>query len=71
MQIPLMLPGLYWFEDILDEASIDLDLVNLLLERVVQFRNDIEPKPGRQRIAKASIKYIQVSDSSLYVFKNF
>lgn len=61
----------FWFQDAIKKAHIDLDLAHILRERVVQFRNDIEPMPERRYIAEESIRYIQVSDPSSYIFQSF
>ncbi|KAF8186310.1 hypothetical protein BJ912DRAFT_1144082, partial [Pholiota molesta] len=45
--------------EVLENASTDWDLANYLRERAVQYRDDVQPIPGRMNIANACIKYIQ------------
>lgn len=71
MRIALKHPELPRFKYMLAEAPIDLDLASFLCERAVQYRNDVQPTPGRRAIAEASIRYIQVSNPGVDVFECF
>jgi hypothetical protein len=51
--------------NVLEKAPMDCDLANFLFERAVQYRDDVEPIPGRKTIAEASIRYIQVGASEI------
>ncbi|KAF8175121.1 hypothetical protein BJ912DRAFT_38620 [Pholiota molesta] len=59
MRIALKDPELNWFREILEKSWIDLDLVKLLHEHTVQFKNSVSSTSGHKRIAEISRRYIE------------
>jgi hypothetical protein len=59
----------YWFSDMLRKTPQDLDLATSLREHALQYDGrGTELKHGRDRIARCSLEYIQVSNIEIYIF---